>query len=72
MGGFGGAPIIVEPEGAENDVLAYLVFPIVVGEENVNVGLVSLEDFDDCGFDFGEGTDDAAHVGDYERVDEAL
>ncbi|TKY53271.1 hypothetical protein E2542_SST24797 [Spatholobus suberectus] len=71
VGGFGRAPVVVKPEGAEDELLAHLLL-LVVGEEVINVGLVSLEDFDDCGFDFGKCANDAAQVGDYEGVDEAL
>ncbi|QCE05200.1 hypothetical protein DEO72_LG9g201 [Vigna unguiculata] len=68
--GFGGAPVVVKPEGAGDDLLGHLLLSVV---EVVNVvGVVSLEGLQDCSFEFGECTNDAAHVGDYEGVDEAL
>lgn len=62
----------MEPEGAKDDLLGHLLLLVVVEEVNVGLVFLSLEDFDYYGFDLGECTDDAAHVGDYEGVDEAL
>jgi len=68
--GFGGAPVVVKPEGAGDDLLGHLVLSVV---EEVNVvGVVSLERLEDCSFELRECTNDAAHVGDYEGVDETL
>lgn len=65
----------MKPEGTHNNLLADLaavLFLRRVGEE-VNVGVVVvLKNLNDKGFDFGECTNDSAHVGDYEGVDKVF
>ena len=61
MGGFGRTPVVVKPEGPHDQFLVF-VFAVLNG-------LVVPKNLKDYGFDFGDCTDDSAHVGYYESVD---